>query len=390
MRYFFIALLCISLCGCREKIYEDLPEGVYIEEINNIEVYSDAYLFDLIKIEDAEIITDNYRVSTRTLGEKEIEVLYKFKKKKYVYTLKVTVEDTTPPEILAGSVRTIQQNHSGDLCDLFMIGDNYDRKPSCIIEGDYDVTKIGTYDITYLISDSSGNKIEHKLNLHVIKPSNNPSPGNTQTVAFSEVSDRYKNDRTEIGIDVSKWQQTIDFRKVKEAGATFVMMRIGVQKTVKGELEIDEYYYQNIKNAKEAGLKVGVYLYSIATSREESIEHAKWVLEKLDGTELELPIVFDWESWSRWNGLELSFHDINEIADAFIETINDNGYEGMLYSSKYYLERIWTNKKEHPVWLAHYTSTTDYAGEYMMWQMTDRGRIPGIKNNVDINIMYYK
>jgi len=389
MRYFFILILCISLCGCREKIHENIPEGVFFEEINNIEVYSDMYLYDLIKIENAELITTDYRINTRNLGVEEIEILYKFKKKKYVYTLKVTIEDTTPPVILAGSVRTIQQNYSGELCNLFIIGDNYDRKPNCAIEGYYDVSKIGTYDLTYVITDSSNNMVEHNLTLHVIKPSNNPStPG--QAIQFSDVLERYKNDRTEIGIDVSKWQETVDFKKVKEAGATFVMMRIGVQKTVKGELEIDEYYYRNIKNAKEAGLKVGVYLYSIATSREESIEHAKWVLEKLDGTKLDLPVVFDWESWSRWNSLELSFHDINEIADAFIETINNNGYEGMLYSSKYYLERIWTNKNNHPVWLAHYTSTTDYAGEYIMWQMTERGRIPGIKGNVDINILYHK
>lgn len=79
------------------------------------------------------------------------------------------------------------------------------------------------------------------------------------------------------------------------------MMRIGVQKTAKDELEIDPYYLENIQKAKAANLKVGVYLYSIATSTEEAIKYANWVIKVLDGEKLDLPIVFDWENWSKWN-----------------------------------------------------------------------------------------
>ena len=63
------------------------------------------------------------------------------------------------------------------------------------------------------------------------------------------------------------------------------------------------------------------------------------------------------------------------------------GYEGMLYSSKYYLENVWFDHK-YPVWLAHYTNKTNYQGEYKVWQMCNNGRIPGISGDVDINIMY--
>ena len=166
------------------------------------------------------------------------------------------------------------------------------------------------------------------------------------------------------------------------------MMRIGVQGSSSRELSLDKYYLQNIENAKKAGLKVGIYLYSIALNVDEAIEQAKWVIQELNGAELDLPIVFDWENWSKWNSYKISFHEINSIADSFMNEINNNDYEGMLYSSKFYLETIWKNKYDYPVWLAHYTEKTSYTGKYMMWQLCNNGRIDGINGDVDIDIMY--
>ena len=380
----------LTLNGCSEKVYTEVPEELKIETISTREVYSSTYLYDLVEINGAELLTENYRVSTSTLGTEEIEVFYKYNKKKYVYKFELTVEDTTLPKILGSTIKTIQVNYQDDLCNLIMYGDNYDRNPNCTINGDYNVNETGSYDLNYVITDNSNNKTEHNLVLHVVKPSNSSSSTTTprKTLEFSDVLDRYKNDRATIGIDVSKWQQNVDFEKVRAAGAEFVIIRIGVQKATNTELELDEYYLQNIKNAKAAGLKVGVYLYSMATKKEESIKQAQWVLEKLNGEELDLPIVFDWESWTWWNLMNLSFYDINDIADSFLDTINDSGYKTMLYGSKYYLENIWENNKDYPVWLAHYTSETNYNGDYVMWQLSDVGKISGIKDTVDINILY--
>ena len=166
------------------------------------------------------------------------------------------------------------------------------------------------------------------------------------------------------------------------------MIRIGVQTKSGGEINIDPYYYQNIENAKNVGLKVGVYLYSIAINIEDAINQANWVINTLDKEKLDLPIVFDWENWSKWNNYKISFYDINNIANTFLKTVEDNGYKGMLYGSKYYLENIWTNKLEYPVWLAHYTKKTSYKGDYMMWQLSNTGKIDGINGDVDINILY--
>ena len=118
------------------------------------------------------------------------------------------------------------------------------------------------------------------------------------------------------------------------------------------------------------------------------MSHAEWVIKALDGEELDLPVVFDWENWSKWQEYKLSFHDINEIADTFMKTIEKAGYKGMLYSSKFYLENIWENKNDYPVWLAHYTNETNYKGKYKIWQMCNDGVIDGINGDVDIDIMY--
>ena len=106
---------------------------------------------------------------------------------------------------------------------------------------------------------------------------------------------------------------------------------------------------------------------------------------------MDLPIVFDWENWNKWNTYKLSFHEINEIANAYMSTAKEKGYEGMLYSSKFYLETIWQNKKEFPVWLAHYTNnakTSSYKGKYQIWQLCNNGHIDGINGDVDIDVLY--
>ena len=83
----------------------------------------------------------------------------------------------------------------------------------------------------------------------------------------------------------------------------------------------------------------------------------------------------------------MSFYTINKAANVFLDTLVENGYKGLLYSSKNYLEKIW-NPTKHDTWLAHYTSQTNYQGKYSIWQMCDTARIDGINTNVDVDIMY--
>lgn len=395
MKYFIIFLSCLFLLtGCgEEKIYDSPPLDSIKIKTNKLLVFEDTKLKDVVSIEDKniELVTDNYTIDTETIGIKDLEFIYIKDKKKYLYKFSVNVVDEEAPRVFSGTSRSVKKGYTDDLCSLISYGDNYDGFVKCEVIGNVDVNVLGTYNVKFLLTDSSDNKKEVSGSITV---HNNTNKSNTtassRKTPFVDILAKYKNDNNEIGIDVSKWQGEIDFQKVKNAGCSFVMMRIGVQKSALGELSVDQYYERNIKLAKEAGLKVGVYLYSIATSKDEAIEHAKWVLKTLNNEELDLPIVFDWENWSKWNTFSLSFHDINSIADSYIKTVKDAGYEGMLYSSKFYLENIWENKNNNLVWLAHYTDKTSYAKDYMMWQLSNTGRIDGINGDVDIDILYKK
>lgn len=101
-----------------------------------------------------------------------------------------------------------------------------------------------------------------------------------------------------------------------------------------------------------------------------------------------MQISFDWENWSSFNKLGLSLKDINEIADVFMDTCRNLGYKAMLYGSKTYLNSVWQNTKNYPVWLANYVSKTTYEGKYNIWQCCQTGIIDGVTGYVDIDIMY--
>ena len=380
----FVALL--MLCGCNKVIIDSIPKDYYINIKNsNIDIYSDTKLSDII---DTNVKFNDVLLNTNSIGNKIYNLKFKINKKRYLYHIKYSVKDLTKPRILSSSDRYIPVGKDVYLCDYIMYGDNYDNEPVCRVEGEYDLNKIGNYNIKYIVGDEAGNEEYFETILHVYEPSNETKKSKKTITYFSDVVSEHKNDKTKIGIDVSRWQGDIDFKKVKEAGAEFVFIRIGVESKQGEEIGMDSKYKQNIKKAKEAGLDVGVYLYTIALNKDVARSHAEWVVKALDGEKLDLPIVFDWENFNKWNEYKLSFHDINSIADTFIETVKKAGYEGMLYSSKFYLENIWENKNDYPVWLAHYTDETNYTGKYKIWQMCNDGVIDGINGDVDIDIMY--
>lgn len=379
-------VMVLLLCGCGKVIEDNIPKDYYLNVKNNVvDVYSDSKLSNVIntniKYEDVELNTDN-------IGDKVYNLKFKIGKKNYLYHIKYSVKDLTHPKILSSGDRYIPVGKDVYLCDYIMYGDNYDSEPVCRVEGEYDLNKVGNYNIKYIVSDDAGNEEYFETILHVYEPSNETKESKKTITYFSDIVSEHKNSKTKIGIDVSRWQGDIDFNKVKEAGAEFVILRIGVESKQGEEIGMDSKYKQNIKRAKDAGLEVGVYLYSIALTQDVARSHAEWVIKALDGEKLDLPIVFDWENFNKWNEYKLSFHDINSIANTFIETVEKSGYKGMLYSSKFYLENIWENKNKYPVWLAHYTNKTNYEGKYDIWQMCNDGVIDGIKGDVDIDIMY--
>ncbi len=196
----------------------------------------------------------------------------------------------------------------------------------------------------------------------------------------------YKNNNTEVGIDVSEWQGDIDWNKVKNAGATFVMIRIGHGTNDDGTYYEDKKFAQNLVGAKTAGLKVGIYYYSKAISSDEAIKQAKWIISVLNGEKLDLPISFDWESWSSFNSFHINYNDLNNTAKSFMDEVIKAGYKGMNYGSVSYLEKIWS-LDAYPTWAAHYAKVIDYSKPYYIWQAANTGRIDGINAHVDLDVL---
>lgn len=335
-------------------------------------------------------IVDDYVIDTEKLGKKDINFEYVNDdgiKIKYSYVIDVV--DKEAPLIWLGKSYNVTKGSSDNLLDKIMCGDNYDSNPKCIIEGEYDLDKVGSYKLVFRAEDSSGNKSEKNFTLNVNEPKKGGNNSNTEkvTTAFSDVVKDYKNDDTQIGIDVSKWQGDIDFSKLKAAGVEFVIIRVGSSNGLNGENFVDSKFIQNVKNANAVGIPVGIYFYSYASTIDRAISDAKWIVEQIKDYKVDLPIAFDWENWGSFNKFDVSFFGLTNIAKGFMDTIKDAGYDAMLYSSKTYLDNLWMPTL-YPVWLAHYTKNTNYTGDYSFWQMCSNGRVDGINGDVDINIRY--
>ena len=334
-------------------------------------------------------IVDDYYLNTDSLGKKKIDFEYiNDDGIKIKYNYEINVVDREAPLIWLGKSYNVTRGSEDNLIDKIMCGDNYDNNPECVIEGDYNLDNVGSYNLVFKATDSSGNVSKKKFILNVNEASSKKESNGVKSVTeFSDVIKNYKNDNTQIGIDVSKWQGDIDFSKLKSAGVEFVIIRIGSSTGINGENFIDSKFIQNIKNANSVGIPVGVYFYSYANSVDRAISDAKWIIENIKDYKVELPIAFDWENWGSFNTYELSFFGLTNMAKRFMDTVKDAGYDAMLYSSKTYLENIWMSV-DYPVWIAHYTKNTNYAGDYSYWQICSNGRVDGINGDVDIDIRY--
>lgn len=195
----------------------------------------------------------------------------------------------------------------------------------------------------------------------------------------------------QLGIDVSSYQGNIDWAQVKNAGVEFVMIRVGFRGYGSGVLVEDSRFRQYAAGATAAGLKVGVYFFSQAVTPLEAVEEASMVLELIRGYNIRYPVAFDTEYVG--NGAradKLSASQRTQIAVAFCETIRNAGYTPMVYASKSWLlnNLHLSQLSNYKIWLAHYTTQTDYPYRYDIWQYTGSGKIPGISVAVDINYGY--
>jgi len=197
---------------------------------------------------------------------------------------------------------------------------------------------------------------------------------------------------TLVGIDVSVHQGAIDWQQVAAAGVDFVMIRAAYRGYKYGQVNMDPNALANIQGAKDAGLLVGVYIYSQSVNVTEAVEEAQFLLQMLEGIELDLPITFDWERYSdEARTANVSGRTVTDCAIAFCEAIRSGGRKPMVYfNSTQALEQLsLVELTQYGFWLAQYDTETVFPYRVDLWQYTNRGSVPGIGGNVDLNIGFF-
>ena len=192
-----------------------------------------------------------------------------------------------------------------------------------------------------------------------------------------------------MGIDVSKWNGTIDWNAVKNSGVNYVIIRVGYRGSSQGALIEDPKFKTNIKGATAAGIKVGVYFFTQAVDEVEAVQEASMVLDRISGYKISYPVFLDVEG-SGGRGDAIDSATRTAVCKAFCNTIKNAGYTPGIYANK-----TWLSSKMdagalsgYKIWLAQYAKTPTYTGRYDLWQYRSDGKVSGISGNVDLNISY--
>ncbi len=216
----------------------------------------------------------------------------------------------------------------------------------------------------------------------------------TKLVCQSDIMKYYVDGKqtSYVGVDISKYQDYVDFVKLKKEGIDFVMIRVGARGYGTGQITMDEYFLDNIKRASDAGLEIGLYFFSQAITKEEAIEEANTVLQNIGEYKITYPIAFDMEfipnDTSRIENL--SREEKTAITKAFLETIKDAGYLPMIYGNKEWLiKRVDLSKlTEYDVWLSQPGDLPDYPYKFAMWQYSNTAVVDGIAGYSNLNISF--
>ena len=194
------------------------------------------------------------------------------------------------------------------------------------------------------------------------------------------------------GIDVSKYQGTIDWSAVKEEGIEYAFIRLGLRGYESAKIVLDEYYEANMKGANSAGVAAGVYFFTQAVTVEEAKEEADFVIEHLAGYGVSCPVVFDVERISGGKGRadQLTKEERTDITIAFCEAVKAAGYTPMIYGNVVCFTRLldMTKLNDYEKWYAFYDDYMYMPYNVSCWQYTEKGLVDGIPGNVDLNISF--
>ena len=184
------------------------------------------------------------------------------------------------------------------------------------------------------------------------------------------------------GIDVSRWQEAIDWPAVAASGVQFAILRAGYGKHISQK---DPRFEENYTAARAAGIPVGAYWYSYATTVAEARQEAEVCLQVLNGRPLDWPVWFDQEYEP--GILALTKAKRTALVRAFCDAVEAGGYRCGLYASADWLENKLNreNLRGLEIWCAQYGPRCTCTLDWGIWQYTSRGRVAGIRGNVDLN-----
>ena len=210
---------------------------------------------------------------------------------------------------------------------------------------------------------------------------------------FYEYEDeKYK---SKIGIDVSSYQGDIDWKKVKDAGVEFAILRLGFRGYgEKGIILIDEKFEENYQNAINNEINIGVYFFSQAINSNEVNEEIEMILNNIKDKKIEYPVIFDLEKIKNDSARtdNLTQEEITNLALEFCNKIKESGFKPCVYgNAKTFTTRMKLESlNDYEKWYADYMEKPLYPYDFNIWQYTENGKIDGIAGNVDINICFEK
>lgn len=195
-----------------------------------------------------------------------------------------------------------------------------------------------------------------------------------------------------LGIDLSYHNQMVDWDKLAESGIEFVMLRCGYRGYTEGGLVKDEKFEEYAAEANRVGINLGVYFYTQSITVEEAVQEAEYVLDLIKDYNISYPVALDTEylddDKARTNKNEISRELRSEMAIAFCERIKEEGYYPMIYSNENWMRRNMDLEmlNQYDFWAAQFLEQNDFLYDFTIWQYTDKGSIPGISENVDLDI----
>ena len=193
------------------------------------------------------------------------------------------------------------------------------------------------------------------------------------------------------GIDVSYHQGVINWKKVKESGIGYAIIRAGY-----GRTDVDKQFHNNVKGCIENDIPFGVYWFIYGVNEAESIVNAelchKTIAPCKDKIKLRVAadLEYDTDNNAKKRGVTLTKDIRTKMVIAFCERMKSYGYDVAVYANPDYLNNKFNNLSQYPLWLAYYTSNENNTKKYnhFMWQYSSEGSVPGISGNVDMNYLY--